>query len=166
MATPPPATLADFKAQFARDFIYGTGKDTVMDGDITRALNESGMVFNPVLWDSGDDKIAFLYASAHFLVLNVQAAGGLSAKPFGQGINSQGAGVVGSKSVGSVSVSYIVPEFVSSSPFLSQFMKTDYGQKYLQLLTPRLVGHVSIAQGPSEPDVAVPNIPGMFNQDV
>lgn len=156
----PPVTIAEFKDRFDRDFDYGAGTDQVRDKDITRSLTEASSCFNPCLWTTTPEgRLAYLQATAHFLVLSIQAAGGLSGTNQGQGVNSRGGGVIQSKSVGAVSVAYVMPDFVAQSPILSQFMRTDYGQKYLQMLTPFLVGHVSIAEGPHEPDVAVPEVP-------
>ncbi len=151
MAYPPG--IDDFKAQFTRDFVYGGvngGFETVLDSDIQRALNETPIVFNQTLWGSNEVTIAFLYAAAHFMVLNIQEAGGLAVKNKGLGVQSKGGGTVASKSVGGVSVNYDVPDFVKQSPILSQFMRTDYGQKYIQLITPRLVANMAVLSG-SEP---------------
>jgi hypothetical protein len=142
-----PATVSDFKSQFDRDFIYGSGLEFVRDQDISRALNEASSVFNPDLWTSDEVKNAYLYAAAHFLVMNVQMAGGLSSPSTGKGIDSRGGGIIQSKSVGQVSVNYSIPESLSNDPLLTQFMRTDYGQKYLQLLTPRLVGNIGVLPG-------------------
>ncbi len=143
----PPITVAEFKAQFNREFVYGPGLDTVQDADITRALNEAYIVWNPALWDTDEAKIAYGYSTAHFMVLNIQSAGGLSSVNMGRGVNSHGGGVISAKGVGQVNVTYQVPDFVAQSPILSQFMKTDFGQSFLQLLTPRLVGNVSFVFG-------------------
>lgn len=156
-----PANVADFKDWFDRDFTYGAGLDRVRDKDIDRAFATATPVFNNMLWDTdAERKTAFLFVSAHFLALNLQAAGGLTAKlGQGQGANSQGSAVVATKSVGSVSVGYQWPEFVTSSRILSQFMRTKYGEQYLQLAIPRLVGNVAAVRGPQNPDIAIPNIP-------
>lgn len=143
-----PPSVADFKAQFNRDFTYGTGMNTVMDSDVQRGLNEARIVFNPELWGTDYEKnTAYLYASAHFMVLNIQAAGGPSATNFGRGVQSKGGGTIESKGVGSVNVGYAVPDFVRQSPILSQFMRTDYGQMYLQFMNPRLVGNIAVVSG-------------------
>lgn len=142
-----PATVSDFKAQFDRDFVYGSGKETVRDTDIQRALNEAVSVFNNDLWSSDEIKFVYLYASAHFLVQNIQMAGGLSSSSKGLGINSRGGGITQSKSVGQVSVSYGIPESILSDRTLNQFMRTEYGLRYLQLLGPRLVGNAYAVNG-------------------
>jgi hypothetical protein len=124
------------------------GQDTVTPADITRALAEAGMSFNEGLWGNVTEKsTAFLYLAAHYLVLNVQAAGGLLPQGAAKGIKSGGGGVVQSKSVGSVSVSYALPQSIIESPILGQYMRTDFGQKYLALIYPRLVGNIGIVSG-------------------
>jgi hypothetical protein len=150
----PPVTLSEFKIRFDRDFVFGTTKDKVMDNDITIALNEATTVYNANLWDDiSEGKMAFYLAAAHFLVLNVQAAGGLSASNMGRGVHSRGGGVIQNKSVGSVSVGFAMPTFVTESAALSQLMRTDYGQKYLQMCLPRLVGHTEIVEGSNDTGV-------------
>lgn len=91
--------------------------------------------------------MCYLNASAHFLVLSLQAAGGLSAISRSQGPNSQGDGVITNKNVGSVGLGYAWPQDVINNPALYQFAKTAYGQAYLQVLILKMVGNVSIVAG-------------------
>lgn len=147
----PPAVVADFKAQFTREFVYGVTKDKVMDADITRGLNEAMSVFNSGLWADDDErKTVFLYASAHFMVLNLQAAGGLFIQGLGLGVQSRGTGVIQSKSVGQVTIAYVLPESLTGDAILSGFMRTDFGLRYLQVLVPRLVGQCYTVEGFNE----------------
>lgn len=160
MALTPPATVAEFKDQFDRDFIYGTGLNSVRDKDITRAQTEALTLFNPCLWPTELVKMAYNYVTAHMLVTAVQAAGGLSGVNKNQGTQNRGGGVIASKSVGGVSVNYAGLEtWVAKFPALSDFLRTDYGAKYLLLLKPRLVGNLSVVAGPKYPDTTAPNIP-------
>lgn len=155
MAT-PPIDEDEFKAYFVRDFVYGATPDTVMDADITKALAQGMMVFNPAIWaDDDEKKLAFQWVAAHFLVIDIQAAGGLSADNLGLGVESQGGGTIQSKGVGGVNVSLALPSSIVESPILNQFMRTDYGQKYLQMLTPRLVGNGAVVAGWN--DTGAPN---------
>ncbi len=137
-----PASISDFKAYFDRDFRFGEGVETVRDTDIQKGFDQTDVVFNTGLWVSdAESKIPYLNAAAHFLALNLQAAGGLEAAGKAwQGSNSHGGGIIQNKSVGQVSVAYALPQSLVDSPTLNQFMRTDYGQAYLQMLTPRLVG--------------------------
>lgn len=144
----PPIDATAFKAYFVRDFAYGSTPDVVMDADINKALDQGMMVFNPAIWsDTGEAALAFKWVAAHFLVIDIQAAGGLSADNLGLGVESQGGGTIQSKSVGGVSVSLSLPAAFTESPILNQFMRTDYGQKYLAMLAPRLVGNFSVVAG-------------------
>ena len=148
MAVTPPATVADFKDRFDRDFVYGAGTDKVRDKDINRSLEEADSLFNSILWATNEElKTSFLYLTAHFLVLSLQMAGGLKTKNRSAGAKNRGGGVVQSKGVGSVSVSYAVPSYVTNDPTLSQLLRTDYGMRYVQLLAPRLAGNINIAKG-------------------
>lgn len=84
--------------------------------------------------------IAYSYLTAHLLVLSLQNAGGLGAPSPGQGAASSGGGIVQSKAVGQVSLQYALPPTVLNSPALAQYLRTGYGQKYLQMLAPKLPG--------------------------
>lgn len=214
-----PPTIAQFKAQFPRDWPYGSGTDKVQDADIQNATNEGQGLFNPVLWNNtipsfaatikGDTAItsatianlssvtglapgqsvagagiplgatillvganslvlsapatatavgvtltvggasgysaseamiAYNYLTAHLMVLSIQNSGGLSAPGSYQGVGSSGGGTVESKTVGSVSLSYTIPDSIKNSATLAQYMRTGYGQKYLEMLAPKLAG--------------------------
>jgi hypothetical protein len=155
MAYPP--AVSDFKARFTRDFQYSPGADQIVDADIQNALNDAVSLFNQSLWSSATETTtAFLFLAAHMLVMNLRPAGGPMAVNVGKGARSGGGGVVLSKSVGSVSLTYAIPQRIQNSPILGPFMRTDYGQRYLQMLAPRLVGNVAVAAGPVDSDVADP----------
>jgi len=155
-----PATTAEFKARFARDFTYGPGADRVMDGDIANAMTDANAMFNAALFTAADGKTAFLLAVAHFVVSNIQAAGGLGTSG-GLGIENEAAGVVTQQSVGGASLSFMdPPDIVKKSPSLLQFWKTDYGRKYLAMVTPRIVGAFGAVYGPKAPDTSEsPDVP-------
>lgn len=152
MAWPP--TVDSFKSKFNREFIYGDGADKVQDGDIQRGLDEAldGSYFNQSLFDTeGQQTSALLYLAAHLMVMNIQAAGGLSAVPRGRGVRNAGEGVMVSKGIGQVNVTYQVPpERVSSSPTLLYFFQTTFGQRYMQMVTPRLIGNAAVVCGPND----------------
>jgi hypothetical protein len=147
MAWPP--AVSDFKAYFTREFGYGKGGDMVGDGDIQRALNEVSPVFNQSLLDGlTSQTAAYLYAAAHFLVMNVQAAGGLSATPRGRGVRDSAELVIISKGVGQVNVVYQVPpEWIQKSAVLLPFFRTNFGQRYIQMVAPQLVGNFGVVPG-------------------
>lgn len=160
MAFTPPQ-LADFKAQFPLDFPFGAGPDAVSDPEIQNALNlvASGAYYNPdlfsttVLGPTGqtvgptEQTLAFLYCAAHFLYKNVRARGGLRAPGYKGGLASEGLGVRTAQSVGPVNVTRDWPEQIKNDSMLFQFTQSPYGEMYLQLLTPKLVGNVGIVGG-------------------
>jgi len=144
-----PVTVAEFKTKFDRNFTYGTGKETVRDADINSAFNDALLIFNSALFDTASGKQAFLYCAAHFLAVNVQAVGGLNINVTDQGINNRSNGVVVSKSVGQVSVTYTEPpERVKKIAALLPFWETEYGKRYLVFLMPKLAGNVGVVSGP------------------
>lgn len=145
MLDPADISVADFKAQFPRGFTYvGTStcanEEQVRDDDITRALAEANINFNPALFsDDATLRMAFLYLSAHYLCNDLQTAM--------QGIGSTAQMPVNSRSVGGVSESYQVPEWVSRDPFLGYYATTRYGMKYLSIIKPLLIGACAVYQG-------------------
>jgi hypothetical protein len=151
-----PPLFADFKAQFSREFIYGTGLDTVREQDVQRALNETGIMFNPSLWDttvkigsSSEGAIAYMYLAAHLMVLNIQQmAGGLSAVPQGKGVRNAAEGVAVASGVGPANVTYQVPPpRVAENAFLMDLFRTTFGQRYMAMIEPRLIGNVQVVSG-------------------
>lgn len=157
----PPATLADFKLRFERDFKFGTGKDTVMDADIVNAMQDAMTVFNPALFSAADGWKGFLQLTAHFVRINVEAVGGLQAVPEGLGIENQAEQVLSSAGVSGVSKSYVdPPEFIKKIPLLLQLWLTTYGQKYVAMVQPKLVGNVGVVRGPVDAgSTGTPDVP-------
>ena len=106
-------TVADFKAQFPRDFPYApvTSADPlkyVLDSDIIGAFLQAQMKFNPALVPAvaaptspdAATKPCYLYLTAHFLCIDVRNALG--------GLQGSGGGFpVTARTVGSVSESVV-----------------------------------------------------------
>jgi hypothetical protein len=147
MLDPSTIDADDFKDHFFRDFTYTDDEITptgVCDADITKAFSEALANFNPSLF--GDDAtllIAFLYLTAHYLCTDLQAAA--------QGANSTGIFPEVSKTVGSVSVTYHIPLWLTHDPVMSAFATTRYGMKYISIVRPLLVGGVAVFQGATTP---------------
>jgi hypothetical protein len=151
MIKPQDITVSDFKAYFFRDFEYaqplgaeypipGCPKDYITDFDIQKAFKEAIVNFNPGLFSTDDQlEVCYLYLTAHYLVNDIQTAQ--------QGVNSAGYAPVNSRSVGSVSESYTLPDWMAQDPYLSNFTTTRYGQKYLSMIKPLLIGNVQVYQG-------------------
>jgi len=138
-------TVADFKAYFFRDFPYGTDVETqVLDADIAKAMQQTNINFNPGFFgDQSSYNVGYLNLTAHYMVMNLRASS--------QGINGQYSFLDQSKSVGSVSEAYAIPQRILDNPELSMFTKTNYGAMYLSLILPQLTGQVFSVHGGTHP---------------
>jgi len=138
-------TVADFKGYFTRDFPYGIDPEvSVLDSDITKAMDMANLNFNQVLWsDQAAFNIGFMYLSAHYLVMDLRYSS--------QGINGQFNFLESSKSVGSISQSFAIPQRVLDNPDWAVLMKTNYGAQFLQLVLPQLAGQIFISYGSTRP---------------
>lgn len=131
-------TIAEFKAQFDRgQFVYSAILPDVRDTDISKAITEALAIFNSDIYPTeAICKLALLYLTAHFLSLDI-GAGDNGAQP----VYNQT-----SRSVGSISESVQLPDWVSQS-YLSIYMTTYYGQKWIALSLPHMVGGVYSVPG-------------------
>ena len=130
----PPA-VTDFQTFFARDFNFApaddpTNLELVQPGDITRAIAEANINFNPELF--ADPSIPYLYLVAFHLVADLQN----SAK----GISSQSKFPISSNSVGNVSITFQIPDKFMKNAVIQQYAQNGYGKKYLEFALPGLVG--------------------------
>ena len=134
-------TIAEFKGYFVRDFPYGTDPATsILDSDITKAFGQTNLTINQGLFSSQEDyTTCYMWLCAHWLVVDLQAAG--------QGINSQFSWNATSKSVGSVSVSQTIPQRILDNPEFAYLTSTQYGAKYLMLILPYLTGQIFTVPG-------------------
>lgn len=112
----------------------------IQDSDIMRAFNEAVINFNVNLFtDQNSAIMVFLYLAAHYLVIDLNNA-----------MNPRALGFMGftqSKSVGSVSESYGIPQWMLNNQVLSAYAQTGYGRKYLSLIQPYLIGNVLFFNG-------------------
>lgn len=138
-------TIENFKAYFFRDFPYGTDPNTsVLDADIAKAFGQTNVNINQALFSSQEDfSIGYLLLAAHWLVIDLRMSS--------QGLSGAYSWVTTSKSVGSVSESFQVPDRVLANPEFSMLAQTNYGAKYLQLLLPRLTGQMFGVVGSTRP---------------
>lgn len=136
-------TITDFKNYFDRDFQYGATDLTVKDSDITKALNQSSLrIFGG--FESQDAYTeGFLLLMAHSLVMNLLASS--------QGTAGKYEWLVNSKSVGSVSSGYSIPERISGNATFAMLSKTEYGARYLEFILPYLNGPVYTVAGDTLP---------------
>jgi hypothetical protein len=144
-ATYSNPTVSEFKTYFTRDFPYSADPNVgVTDTDIARAFGQTNMNVNPALFPTqGDYTIGYLLLAAHYLVIDLRMAS--------QGISGQPSWLETSKSVGSVSQSFAVPQKIMDNPYLALLSKTNYGGKYLELILPQLAGAVFPTYGRTLP---------------
>lgn len=132
--------VADFKTQFSRDFSYGASADKVTNNDITSAESDAAVFINPNLFANQDNySTGFLILSAHFLVMNLRASS--------QGLTGQFGWLQSSKSVGSVSESFSIPDRIMANPEYAMLTKTYYGAKFLMIVLPQLSGQIFVVGG-------------------
>lgn len=138
-------SVADFKARFTRDFPYDTDpKKGVLDSDIATAFVDTNVTISQRLFgDQASYTAGYLQLSAHYLVSNIQAST--------QGLNGTYEWLVTSKSVGSVSQSFGIPDRVLNNPAFSAIAKTNYGAKYLSMIWPSLIGPGFAIRGMTHP---------------
>ena len=122
------------------ELVNDTVDDYLSDNDILRAFKEAKVNFNAGLFEEEETaKMVFLYLSAHYLIIDLNNA----QNPLAMGFM----GFTQSKSVGSVSQSFALPDFVTKNAVLSQYMQTGYGAKYVSLIYPYLIGNVLLIKG-------------------
>jgi len=122
------------------DWIEDNIYNYILDIDITKAQTEAKSLFNQSLFSTESEiKLAFNYITAHFLAIDIRRSG--------EGINSKGEYLTNSQSVGSVSESKSIPTSISENPYFNIFTSTGYGQKYIGLVLPRLIGRISVVAG-------------------
>lgn len=109
------------------------------DSDILEAMAEADVNFNENLFpDEATKKLVFLFLTAHYLTIDFNIA---------LGINQ--VGLTTSKSVGSVSEGYTIPQWILNNNALAPYATTGYGIKYATLLRPYLIGNIMLFKGRS-----------------
>ena len=117
----------------------------VLDSDIEKAYFQARQFFNPALFDNENELLSYIcYLIAHYLVIDIQMSQ--------EGVNSTGYYIPNHTTVGDVSESYSNPTDSQGDSFiLYQLNQTRYGQKYLSLISPLLVGHFNSIRGTTTP---------------
>lgn len=112
----------------------------IQESDIERAFLEAKVNFN-ASWYSDDEvaEMIFYYLAAHYLIIDLTNR----MNPLSMGYK----GLTQSKSVGSVSESYAIPQWMLNNQMLSAYAQTGYGRKYLSLIQPYLVGNIIYTPG-------------------
>lgn len=114
--------------------------DYISDSDILRAFAEARVNFNANLFaDDATAIMVFCYLAAHYLVIDLNNA----QNPLALG----SMGFIQSKSVGSVSISYGVPQWALNDKQLGMYAQTGYGMKYISLVAPLAKGIVIYTPG-------------------
>jgi hypothetical protein len=136
-------TVAEFKANFVRDFPYAPVNDAnnlkyIIDADIQSAINAAQVNFNNCLFGTNTTPI-FMYLAAHTLVMAIRNSS--------MGLNSQAKFPLEASSVGAVSITNNINERFASDPIFAGLLKTGYGQMYLDLVYPYTVGNVDMSCG-------------------
>ncbi len=130
-------TVEEFKTQFDRgEFTYGDTVPKVRDKDITDALKNASNLFNQDLYPRPSEsypndvgKQALLYLTAHELKKMLNEVSDQGQPQYNQN----------SRSVGSISESLTIPEWMNESVF-AYFTTTAYGIRYLILSKPFMDG--------------------------
>lgn len=138
-------TIAQFKTQFTRDFPYGTDPlISILDQDIANAFNYVNVNFSQDFWaDQTSFYLGYNLLAAHFLVLNIRQSS--------QGILGQYNFNESSKSAGSVSQAFSIPQRILDNPEFAMLTKTNYGAQFLFLILPQLAGQMFNAFGTTLP---------------
>lgn len=139
-------TVGEFKTYFYRDFPFGTDPATsVTDTDIVNAFAavNAGGINTGLFVDQNAYTLGYELLAAHYLVLSLRSSS--------QGISGQYNWNETSKSVGSVSQGFSIPDYVQNNPFLSMLTKTTYGARYLEMVLPQLPGQMFNAYGTTLP---------------
>lgn len=137
-------TTTEFKAYHDRSFPYGSTIEQVRDADITKAIAQAAVNFNAALFDDqATYTLCFLWLAAHYLVIDLRAAS--------QGVAGNFSWLQTSKSVGSVSESFTIPQRILDNPYFALIAQTPFGAKYLSLILPQLTGNVYVVGGATLP---------------
>ncbi len=108
-----------------------TSSNYVTDNDIIKAIGQAKLAINEKFGYTKEDKITiFLHLVAFYLVMDK--------KNQSSGVNGGFLGVTSSKSVGDVSESYAIPQYILNNPLWSIYAQNGYGLKYLSLILPYL----------------------------
>lgn len=132
--TTPPANTENWQK------VKDSTENYITDNDIQKALNEALINSNSRFGDTDDERILiFMYLAAFYLLIDTRNAQ--------SGIASSFVGITQSKSVGDVSQSFYIPQFISDNPIYSIYMQNGYGMKYLSLIIPYITITIRFSRG-------------------
>ncbi len=138
-------TVQDFKDFFVRDFPYNADPELgVTDSDIANAFRLTNVQINCDFFGTQDTySLYYLYLAAHYLVTNLNTSSA--------GVGGSWSGLVASKSVGSVSTSYSIPQKYLDNPQFGWLAATRYGSMYLSFIIGQLSGAIFTVHGSTRP---------------
>lgn len=112
----------------------------IQDSDIAKAMGQAKLSINSRFGADDDERVLiFLHLVAFYLLLDLKNAGASVGSSFN--------GVVSSKSVGDVSESYAIPEYITKNPLYSMYAQNGYGLKYLSLIMPYMACTLGFFEG-------------------
>lgn len=111
--------------------------------DIEKAIGECDAMLPVARFDDVTLAMAQKYLTAHCLCNDIKTSNA--------GLASQISFPVQSKSAGSISTSYGIPQAFMSKEIYAFYLTSQYGLKYLALLIPRIKGNIAIAYGCTQP---------------
>lgn len=117
----------------------------VLDSDIQTTFGQAQMNFYQGLGFGSDAnvKLAYLYLCAYYLCVDMLA--------ITSGLQATASFPVSSRTVGSISESYQIPDYYKDYPLFANFAQNQYGQKYLNFIIPLMVGNVGVVCGTTLP---------------
>jgi hypothetical protein len=143
-ATPDPVAVAVEILTPYSPFVPADLNAGVTVKDINRAIDLVCCNINRDLFcDFETYKQAYFYLAAHYLVVSLRNSS--------QGLSGNFQFLESSKSVGSVSAGYSIPQKFLDNPEYSMLAKTQYGALYLELILPLLKGAIFHTQGRTLP---------------
>ncbi|GHU26645.1 hypothetical protein FACS1894152_1700 [Bacilli bacterium] len=120
----------------------------VLDSDIARAMIQAEGNFCSLLFNRTVEELYreyFLLLTAHYLLMDY----GMVSNDLGDYSSS---GVMVSKSIGGVSASYSLPNYMMEDPFFYELSKNPFGRKYLDYISKNRHGHIMVFQGYTNPN--------------
>lgn len=113
----------------------------VLDNMIEEAMDEAETLVKPECATNDKNyRIAFMYATAHCLVMDW--------KMKNQGINAGGtAGIMVGRTAGKMSAHYTISPLIQQYPQYEWWFKTPFGEKLMMIILKRRIGYVLLAKG-------------------
>lgn len=120
--------------------IKGDKYNYILDDDIQKAFTQAYPNANINFGATCNEKVnIYLHLVAFYLVFDI--------KNSSAGINSSFTGTLSSKSVGDVSESYNIPNWMMQDPMYSIYAANGYGLKYLSLIAPYMAITILFSKG-------------------